>query len=690
MPFDVLMPDGTLIQDIPDGTTKEQIKAKWDRRNSVPEKKLPLTSERVRSEVEGLIGIGRPEDAPFTAGTVLDPNYLAGLGSKFVDIGRGINATFSSQEKSDEIARLSKEEERLRSGMTPVEKFGFQRGVAAGGGLEAFGGGKAISSGMGAINALKAPGVLGAGLRTAVGSAIGGTFGLLRSPEEGENTFDRMWPGALIAAGFGAGLEAIPYAMAPFKNMVASAFGRGQQERFGKMGGRLRERLPEGTKLTIAEETVDPDLLSMQNTALASTKGKTLSIPFQNKQAIQQKRMANAIAGQGDDVGESVASVVKSKGDALNRVRSSNAATNYGAVRNSALGSDTRAGAPKLQEVLDDIESGFPGLGKSIRQANLFVDKLSSQGGTASDFVNLEARLRQIISQKGWIAGKPDAAGGQDKYFARKLHDALVDDMDQASRSGLFAEDVSKKLRFAIDRYREDSVAIQQFGRTKLGSMFKGGKVPTHEELTDALSTMKDRDVALLARWSDEFDPSLKQKVVQNILRNAIQNSSVAKEAGQVKWDKAAFTKELIGNGGATERKINILLKGNPQAKKNLDDLKEFILRSQGIASRTYGMGESAKQELSEGLGSLGGSFSGHPGSLTIFGPKFLAKWLTGPRFAEIIFSPNGAKTIADLNRILANRGGIREIEAVMSMLSPELADSPPVEQKMKDMGIKK
>lgn len=645
-----------------------------------------VLSQRGQQSVKNLIGMGGPpEGAPWTAGTIFDENYLAGVGSRFVDIGRGIAATFS-QKKSDEIARLKKEEELARQNMTPTEQFGFKRGAAAATFGEAIGVGKAFNAAMSSIRALNASGLGGAALRIGANTGIGGATALATAPtEEGQSNIDRSWPSMLVAGGLTAGLEAAPYVAAPFKNMVASAWERAKGDRFGKIGSNLRDNLPENTKLTIAEQTRDPELLSMQNTALASSRGKELSIPFQNRQAIQQRRMAQAIAGQSDDIGGNVASVVKQKGNSLKKIRADNAEINYGAVRQSALGSDTKAGAPSLGAALDDLEGRYPGLGGAIRQTNVFVDKISGTGGTIDDFVNLEARLRQISSKGGWIAGKQDAAGGQDKFIARQLHKALLEDMEQASSSGLFAPDVSKKLKFAIDRYREDSTAITQFGNTSLGKMFKGGKVPTNDEIVAKLPHMPERDVSALAKWSDEFDPELKTKVVQQLVRNAVDNSRIAKEAGQVRWDRKIFLNEMNGNKGATKRKIDLLLRDNPQARKNLNDLKEFVLRSEGISSRTYGMGEQMKQELSEGIPALTGAATGHTGSATIFGPKFLTKWLTGPNFADIIFSPNGAKTIADLERILSNRAGIREMENVLSVMS---TDMPGTNNLKKAVGI--
>ncbi len=53
MSFDVKMPDGTIIQDVPDGTTKEQVMQKFARHKKVPKAELPGFFKRL------LIGAGR-------------------------------------------------------------------------------------------------------------------------------------------------------------------------------------------------------------------------------------------------------------------------------------------------------------------------------------------------------------------------------------------------------------------------------------------------------------------------------------------------------------------------------------------------------------------------------------------------------------------------------------------------------
>jgi hypothetical protein len=65
MPFDVQMPDGTVIQGVPDGTTKEQVHAKWQARlnaqapNSRPPSKPFDPTEGINPVMLGLAGAGQ-------------------------------------------------------------------------------------------------------------------------------------------------------------------------------------------------------------------------------------------------------------------------------------------------------------------------------------------------------------------------------------------------------------------------------------------------------------------------------------------------------------------------------------------------------------------------------------------------------------------------------------------------------
>ncbi len=66
MAFDVRMPDGTLIRNVPEGTTQEEILARYNASQQPAQQQQPV------SMTERMFGAGSPT-ARFLKGAVVDP-----------------------------------------------------------------------------------------------------------------------------------------------------------------------------------------------------------------------------------------------------------------------------------------------------------------------------------------------------------------------------------------------------------------------------------------------------------------------------------------------------------------------------------------------------------------------------------------------------------------------------------------
>ena len=274
MAFDVEMPDGTIIQDIPDGTPKDVIQKKWEAM-SRPVKSPTSISEMYKQA--GSPAVSMP------SGTILDEPYRAGIGRRFTEIGGAIRQTFSGQEESDRIAaQLAAEQASIRAGSTPEDLSKYETGYKSAQLGE-------VAAGMRYIPPLTRGGFMS---RAAYNAGLGGAIALSTQPGAvGESNIERAALPALVGGGMSLGVEGAMALRQPVRTLFAARAEDAINQPIARAGARIsdetriRGRSP---LMTVAEETQDPKLLSYQRSALASAKGQKLGSKFENIQRAQQ------------------------------------------------------------------------------------------------------------------------------------------------------------------------------------------------------------------------------------------------------------------------------------------------------------------------------------------------------------------------------------------------------------------
>lgn len=494
----------------------------------------------------------------------------------------------------------------------------------------------------------EATGALGLAARTAFNTGMGGALGASEFVQPDQSREGNAAVGAVASGLFGLGLEGAN-ALRPTE-FARRAYVASQGSPQARQGAALADRT--GAMMDVAEETLDPTLLKMRSTALQSEVGQSMARDLNNRQLAQQRVLAEQIAKRrtvvGETLGRDIENVTRQKMESLYKLRGDTAEKLFGDVRNatkidipgSAAQGEVRVMTPALQQALDDVEQRFPGMTKSITETKRFLnyaDRGSATGvGAAniSDLMNFESRLRAVKNKGGALAPRYPATG-QDKMIARELHDALLTDL--AGTEKQLGREISSKLQNAIATYKVDSDAIRKASEIKLGD------ATTPEGLADAIRNAKPSQLKELFSWSEDFDPALKQKTLQYLVRSSIDAAKdrTLSMPGQIPFDRKTF----LRNMGIGEDKLMMLTRGNPKAQQAINDIIELTKRTDK-SLRLGASTENLGTEVSSVAGLGGTAASGQTAALATFGPKWLAKHFTGPVMAKVLFDPNGQKAL--------------------------------------------
>lgn len=595
-------------------------------------------------------------------GNITEEPYLAGIGRKFTEMGGALRQTFSNQAESDKIATgLADDEAAIKANVSPQDYQRYSSGRNAGTVAE-------IATGMRFIPAMKAGGMLG---RAAYNSSIAAVTALSTVPGDvGDSNFDRAFIPALVGGGLSAGVEVGLGLRKPVQSLFASRMEKSANQPIARKGASLVDEMSIGGRrplMTLAEETQDPKLLSYQKSALASAKGQEIGSKFENIQRAQQEKLLKDIGDASpDDVATQTGDVVNRKIKALFNIRRDNADRLYGEVAkagqvNSAVGK-TKVPPVNMNSMADEIEGSYPGAVKAMREANMFP-----RYGNVDEFIALEARLRTIKNKGGIIVPKnPNAFTGQDKYIAGKLHNALLEDMDTASKAGVFPADFNNKLKTAINQYKTDSAAVRSIEGTRIGKLITANASP--EKVADAFSAMKPGEVKDFLSWADEFGVPVRDKVFKYMVGSALDKAKneMLSQPGIRAFDRAT----VFRNMGMSKEKSDLLLT-DPETKKAFANAVELMKRTDKEIVR--GTGESLAQKASATASIAGGAASKHIESAAIFGPREFFRSKTGDMLAAAMFDPNGRKAMQELlKQRLTSREAAKNFAILSGLIKEE------------------
>lgn len=423
--MNVTLPDGTIIQGVPEGTTKEQLLGK-----------LQLAKHPA---AEGLMRHMASEQA--TADTSGVGKFLAGAGKAVSDLGLGIRQLTGNASQQEVDETKARDAALMDSGAGMAGNLAGQVGMAVIPGLGAAGAGRALA--MPALQAagryaLTSPFTLGG---AATQGALGAIQGGLQPVSTGENR------GGNAALGFAGG------AMLPALGMLTKGAGAVlepmyQSGRENIMGRTLR-RVIDGdlpatmTNLQNAKELVpgslptagqaggNAGLAALERAAFASEPAVTVPV----SQRLSQQNEARVAALRALSAG----------GDAAEAARTATADKLYGAARKQGLDPQmAEALKPQLQNLMERMPNGV--LEKAKELARLHGETFDGAGS---------------VNGLHWVKQATDdmISGARETGIGKQMKRAL-----QQFKGDLMsvAEDLSPAYKQANDTFATMSRPVNQ------------------------------------------------------------------------------------------------------------------------------------------------------------------------------------------------------------------------------------
>jgi hypothetical protein len=284
MPFDVEMPDGTVIEDVPDGTTKDVIYQKWKSLNSHTEGKQNFLQKADAALTNILPESVQPvvrKAGQFASGFL---EGVPGLAALPFDIARAGGSALGIPDEylpygSDKLRRTMRD-----VGISqPVDKDSTVVRTA----------GEYVGTMFGSAGALKQPITkYGTGMTALSGAAAGVSRDLFPDSPIAELAASLTPYG--IQAGINAGFNVAKAAISPLSKS-------GQEQIVGKALNRLATNpesitaIPDvtrnvrGSQLTTAQATKDPGLLAVERAVQSTPQGSRLSTRFAQQNAARSK-----------------------------------------------------------------------------------------------------------------------------------------------------------------------------------------------------------------------------------------------------------------------------------------------------------------------------------------------------------------------------------------------------------------
>lgn len=224
---DVRMPDGTVIRNVPEGTTRAQLMARVGKAKAAPKTKVQMQAESIKAQRDKLHGAAGYKDLVTHGATFGLTDEVSGVGNMLMN---AIKAPFSSQVDFDPSTAYAagKQAEKMRLADARRRTGGAGTAAEIAGGFIGAGPGRAIQA---------APNLLGRVRQGAKAGALAGGVGGFGYGEGIE--------GKAVSAGAGAGLGALIGSALPVAGEVISNRVSGMRRLLGRDPGLPRRIISE-------------------------------------------------------------------------------------------------------------------------------------------------------------------------------------------------------------------------------------------------------------------------------------------------------------------------------------------------------------------------------------------------------------------------------------------------------------
>jgi hypothetical protein len=470
--MNVELPDGTILTDIPEGTTREQLRTKlkangYDVSKLGPEEATPLGNEGRRS-------LPKSTQAPETDNRKFFKALLGdGLGTVAGDIGAGIGKTISGAVNLTEDVvpplaliktlrgRRSPLAESLKEYVDPAYKEGGATAKAANlAGEIALTGGPATAAAQGVGSLIKGGGALAKTLRGGAEAATaGGVSGAMVDPGEGETRLGNAGQGAAF------GVAAAPVAKLVGAGISAAA-GPSTPDRLLRAAREAQE----------AGYVIPPTQVrqTLGNRLLEGMSGKIATA--QNASAANQEvsnRLAKRAIGATEDLSPDVLAGIRSK---ANQAYSD--LGNFGTVKaDDAYAKAVRDAGQRVEGFSKD----FPELvNKDVDQLiESFANKKSFDAQSAIEAIKRLREGQRAVTGNAQATAEAKAFGRTQGKLADAIEGLVERNLDEAGRPELLTafRDARKTLAQVYDVEKAMNPASGNVDFRKLKKSLEKGRL---------------------------------------------------------------------------------------------------------------------------------------------------------------------------------------------------------------------
>jgi hypothetical protein len=369
MAFDVRMPDGTLIRNVPEGTTQEEILSRYNASQQSALQQQPV------SMTERMFGAGSPT-ARFLKGAIVDP--LLGANQLLAETG-----LFGDTVRQQARGNVRAVEQAVQEGRQRVGSEGFDFVQLAG---------NIVSPINRIAPTAAAPTALGrVGQASGTGLLFGGVTPVVNTEDYLSEKLTQLGTGAIAGALIGSGVESAKKASKVVKDLSQPLTESGRREALReylrKLTGpeqekvisalRSTDELVQGSRPTAAEAVSDiptaTGIAAYQRRLAGSMPEEGIAGQFAQREAQQQTARMNALGQVSKGGDEAIAAAVAQR----------EAAT--APLREQALTQANIAG--QLQPRLDaEIASKFQSKAKALQAEGQLATEASQQVKIAENF----------------------------------------------------------------------------------------------------------------------------------------------------------------------------------------------------------------------------------------------------------------------------------------------------------------
>lgn len=562
--MDVRLPDGTIIRNVPDGTTKADLVAKLQRNGmAVPSEWLssgPAAKPAPPDPTEGMSGTEK---------------FLAGAGKAFTDIGRGTGQIVRSilpKGVSDTLGLPTQADiDEARRLDAPLMKTGAGTAGAITGGV-----------------ATALPTVLIPGANTVTGAALtGSVMGALQPTTEDESRAKNALVGGLLGGGTVVAGRAVKALYQGGKALLEPFTEAGRDNIAGRTLARFADDpaaiksvtstpTATGALPTLAEQTGDRGIAQLQD-ALRSADPQIENQIGQRLASNNAARVAALQSVAGDSTKRATAEAARDAVASPLYKAADQAVVGLDDTFNGLMSRPAFAKAVKDAQTLakntglDDIffrnAKGQP-IGMTGEGAHLIKKALDDMGDKASSTYIGDASAKAAAATKGQFLGWmeqtiPEYKAARDAFAAGSKPLNAMDIGDYLAKKATSAtSDLAGNPRLqanALLRELRDEPALieKATGRKGLGNALTDILTPDQANLVRAAANESDRAAAVASAGAGPGSATAKRMAAQNVLAQLAGPTGLPQS-----WAESVLAQTVLGKplnvlyGGVAEPKI--------------------------------------------------------------------------------------------------------------------------------------